>query len=165
MLAQSATSEVDHAPLITFAREPIDSLWSEMIPLLLAHWQEVATWQDIPLDPDMDAYEAAEEAGMLRVFTVRVDSKLVGYAAYIVRTHLHYQGSKQAVQDVLYLSPEHRRGKIGYKLIQHGEAELKAEGVQAVYQHVKESHDFGPLLERIGYKMIEKVYARRLDDG
>jgi hypothetical protein len=31
-----------------------------------------------------------------------------------------------------------------------------------VFQHVKTAHDFGPLLERIGYTLVEKVYARRV---
>lgn len=147
---------------IRIQREPISALWVELWPLLEAHWQEIGLWRDIPPDPDTGAYESLEQAGMLRVFTVRADGWLVGYAAYVVRTHLHYRTSRQAVQDVIYLKPEHRRGRLGLRLIQHADRELAREGVQAVFQHVKTAHDFGPLLKRIGYQQVENVYARRL---
>jgi L-amino acid N-acyltransferase YncA len=147
---------------VALQEEPIRALWAEMWPLLCAHWREIATWQDIQLDPDMDAYEAMAEAGMLRVFTARDEGRLIGYAAYVVRTHLHYMGSKQAVQDVIYLSPKHRRGRLGIRLMQHADAALAEDGVQVVYHHVKLAHDFGPVLERMGYTLVEKVYARRL---
>lgn len=147
---------------IVIQREPIHALWTEIWPLLHDHWQEIGLWRDIPPDPDTQAYEAMETAGMLRVFTVRAEGWLIGYAAYVVRTHLHYRGSKQAVQDVIYLKPEHRRGRLGLRLIRHADAELAREGVQAVFHHVKVAHDFGPVLERIGYEQVEKVYTRRL---
>lgn len=146
----------------SFQREGIHTLWPEIWPLLIAHWQEIATWKDIPFDPNTEAYEALEQARMLYVFTARVDAELVGYAAYIVRTHLHYQSSTQAYQDVLYLAPEHRRGGTGRELIEFADQELAKEEVQVVYQHTKTAQDFGPLLERIGYTLVEKVYARRV---
>lgn len=148
---------------VTFQREPIRALWAELWPLLVAHWEEIATWPDIPLDPDREAYAEADDAGLLRLYTARdAAGLLVGYAAYVVRTHLHYRHSKQAVQDVVYLRPECRRGRIGRQLLEYGDAQLAGEGVQVVYQHVKLTHNFGPLLERLGYEHVENVYARRL---
>lgn len=132
--------------------------------MLVAHWEEIATWPDIRLDPDTGAYEALDDAGMLRMYTVR-DARsgtLAGYAAYIVRTHLHYRQSKQAVQDVLFLRTDYRRGQTGRQLIEYADAQLAAEGVQVVYHHVKTAHNFGPLLERIGYEHVENIYAKRL---
>lgn len=146
-----------------FQREAVGSLWAEVWPLLCIHWREIATWHDIELDPNLEAYEQLEEIGALRVFTARIGDELVGYAAYVVRPHLHYQGSTQAVQDVLFIAPEHRRGRVGIGLIAHADAELAKEGVQVVFQHVKCAHDFGALLERLGYSQVEKVYAKRID--
>ncbi len=58
--------------MIQFAKEPLtDALWDEAMPLLQAHWKEVAAFQDIPLNPDRALYAASEEAGILRVFTAR----------------------------------------------------------------------------------------------
>lgn len=149
--------------LKSFQRESARALWPEIMPLLQTHWREIAHYQDIPLDPDVDQYNAADDAGMLRCFTARVDGVLVGYAIYFVRSNMHYRSSKQAVQDVLFLLPEYRKSRIGIELIKHCDEQLRGEGVQAVYQHVKQSHNFGPLLERLGYELVDLIYARRLD--
>ena len=135
--------------------------------LLRQHWREVAHFTDIPLDPDWDAYQGVENVGRLRIFTVRIDDELVGYAAYFINRNPHYRSSLQAVQDVLFLAPEHRKFRIGYRLIMFADTHLAAEGVQAVYQHskVKKELDMGPLLARQGYELIDTLWAKRLDRG
>jgi GNAT superfamily N-acetyltransferase len=102
---------------------------------------------------------------MLRIYTARLhDGKLIGYAVFLVNTNAHYAGSLQAVQDVLYIDPEHRRGHAALRLLHFSEAELRDEGVQCVYHHVKLNHPaLGVLLERMGYAKIETIYGRRLD--
>lgn len=142
--------------------ESIVDLWAELLPLLRAHWEELAPWQDIPLNPDPEFYEAMETAGMLYAYTVRVDGVLAGYGIYIVRTHPHSRDSTQAYQDALYVSPGYRRGGIGRDLIEYADRELAKEGAEVVYQHVKKAHDFGRLLESIGYEYVEKIYAKRI---
>ncbi len=172
--------------MIQFAKEPLtDALWDEAMPLLRAHWKEVAAFQDIPLNPDRALYAASEEAGILRVFTARDASggsydtqpvirkeypgwrpleswPLVGYALYFVRPAPHYQSSVQAVQDVLYLHPD-RRGRTAYKFVAWCDEQLSIEGVQVSYHHVKASKDFGSMLEHQGYELVDRIYAKRLD--
>lgn len=163
-----------------FARERLShALLSEALPLLAAHWAEVAHYPDIPLNVDVDAYLTADECGIARCFTVRTSQMhrqrlhnggqqiteagvLVGYAVYFVRANAHYKQSIQAVQDVIYLHPS-VRGGTGYKFIAWCDEQLRDEGVQAVYQHVKEAHNFGKLLERQGYELVDLIYAKRLD--
>lgn len=152
-----------------FAREPLThALIDEMLPLLRAHWREIATYQDIPLKIDATGYVDAEDAGILRCFTARSTPQanyappLVGYAVYFVRPHMHYCESVQAVQDVLYLDPS-MRGGAGFRLIAWCDDQLRAEGVQVVHHHVKIAHDFGKILERQGYECVERIYAKRLD--
>lgn len=148
----------------TLQRESFTAIWPEMKPLAEAHWREIAHYQDIPLDPDHQVYDAATASGNVVFFTVRdEDGRMVGYAGYFVRANIHYRGSKQAVQDVLFLLTEYRRSRIGMALIAYCDDQLRADGVQVVYQHVKVAHNFGPLLERIGYEHVEHIYARRLD--
>jgi hypothetical protein len=166
--------------VIHFAREPLtDALWDEAMPLLEAHWREIAAFQDIPLEPDRETYAASEQAGVLRCFTARDTRRptrqppgsqwmmrdgLVGYALYFVRPNPHYKSSVQAAQDVIYLDPS-VRGGTGYKFIAWCDAQLAAEGVQITYHHVKAKHDFGRLLERQGYELVDLIYAKRLDTG
>lgn len=149
---------------IRYARETVATVIDEIQPLLRAHWAEIAQYPDIPLSPDFDCYKHLEAHGQLRIYTARHSSyALIGYAIYTVSPALHYSNSIQAKQDVLFLQPEHRAGRIGWKLIAFADELLRQDGVQVVYQHVKTDHDFGPLLERIGYRFCDKLYSRRLD--
>jgi hypothetical protein len=154
---------------VSFRRESLtDALWSEMQPLLAAHWREIAHFQDIPLEPDREFYRAAERADALRVFTAYTTTgfaavdHLVGYAAYFVKHNPHYASSLQAVQDVVYLDPS-VRGGTGYRFIAWCDDQLRAEGVQVVIHHVKAAHNWGKVLERQGYKAVDVLYAKRLD--
>lgn len=133
--------------------------------LLERHWAEIAHFKDIPLSVDWAAYEAAEASGALRLFTARVDRQLVGYACYLVRAAPHYLSSVQAVQDVLFLAPEYRKGGLGAELVLYSERELAGEGVQAIYQYSKVAHPMDALLTRLGYERIETTWAKRLDRG
>lgn len=149
----------------SYQRERSHDLWAEITPLLEVHHREIAHYPDIPLDPDVERYNAAEDAGMLRCYTARVGERLVGYATFFLNNNLHYKSSLQAAQDVIFVLPEYRCGRIGISLIKYCDAALRAEGVQATYQHVKAAHNFGPLLERMGYELVDLIYAKRLDKG
>lgn len=158
-----------------FQREALTTaLHDEMRPLLDAHWQEISHYLDIPLDPDPSVYEAVQANGALRVYTVRdergVDvnqnhSRLIGYAIFFVRHNAHYKSSLQASQDILFLHPDFRGGFVGYRFIEWCDDQLREEGVQVVYHHVKQKHNFGPMLEHMNYELIDLIYGRRLDRG
>lgn len=139
----------------------------EAIPLFVLHYKQIAHYQDIQLKPDYDYYLKLVELGMIRVFTAREEGgELIGYSIHFVRNNLHYSGSKQAVQDILFIHPE-KRG-FGGKFLEWCDQQLRAEGVQVSYHHVKARSDlnFGSLLERMGYQLVDQVYGRRLDkDG
>lgn len=150
---------------VVYQREAFVDVFDELGPLLESHYLEIAHYQDIPLDVDVEAYAAVDRVGFLRIFTARDDGAIIGYCAFVVKNSLHYRGSKQASQDVLYLDPDYRGLEHGSGLIEFCDEQLRAEGVQVVYQHVKHKHDFGPLLKYLGYEPIETIYGRRLDDG
>lgn len=141
----------------TFQREAVADVIEEIKPLLREHWREIAHFKDVPLNPDYLAYLAAGER--CRVYTVREKGVLVGYAVFFIGS-LHYQ-HPTATQDILFILPQHR-GRTGIRFIDFCDAQLKAEGIDIVYQHVKVAHDFGPLLRRLGYEEIDHIYARRL---
>jgi len=149
--------------VITFREEDLSQTWDEMQPLMEAHWREIAHYPDIELDPDKEAYAAAERADMLRFYTARAGELLVGYIIFFVKPNMHYRASRQAAQDVMFLHPDYRRGLTGATLIRVAETHLRAEGVQVVYHHVKRTNRVGELLERLGYELVDLVYAKRLD--
>lgn len=148
---------------MVYARETFAGIRDEVMPLLQAHYLEVAHYKDIPLDVDVAAYDAVEAAGAFRVYTARTGAgALVGYAAFFVRANGHYRGSLQAVQDVLFVLPEARG--LGGELIRYAEEQLTREGVQVVYQHIKVATPrTAALMERLGYEAVDTIFAKRLD--
>ena len=148
--------------MTSFKQEKAQECFDEALPLLKEHWEEIAHFKDIPLEPDYEFYAAAENAGILRTYTARNEEGiLVGYAVYVVRNNIHYKSSIQALQDILFISKSYRG--MGGRFILWCDEQLKADGVQAVYHHVKTAHNFGRLLERLGYNLVDLIYCRRLD--
>lgn len=145
--------------MTTYQREEVADVLEDIQPLLVAHWREIAHYPDIPLDPDYDFY--LTHPGV-RVYTARKEGMIVGYGIFIVARNKHYKGSIQAVQDILFVDSERRGSTVGHRLLKFIHAQLKAEGAEVVYQHVKLAYDFGPLLRFAGYEPIETIYGRRL---
>lgn len=148
--------------LSAFAVEPLSvALVAEMAPLLIMHWREVAQFKDIELAPAFAAYLERQEAGNLRVFTVRVLEKLHGYAVFFVQLNPHYTTSKQASADVLFIHPE-VRARTAMRFIKWCDDQLAAEGCDLVYQRVKLSKDWSPILTRIGYTPVDLTLVKDL---
>lgn len=149
----------------TYGRESLCDVWNDIQPLLYLHWREIATHQDIPLQPIRAYYDAGEASGVLRIFTVRdILKNLIGYAVYLVAPNAHYGSCLQANQDVLYVHPDWRRGGLAARLIRFCDDRLREDGVQVVAQHVKLAHPvLSVLLERAGYQAVETIYTKRLD--
>lgn len=148
-----------------YQEERTSEVWDEAWPLLIEHFEEISANQDIALNPDIEKYNNLDDLGMLRCYTARDNGQLVGYALFLVHQNMHYAQSKQAQQDVIFLQKDARKGLTGYKLIRFAEDMLRGENVQIVYHHVKAMHNFGKILERQGYKLVDLIYSKRLDKG
>lgn len=145
---------------VKFQKELFKDVYEEAIPLVQKHYDEIAHYKDIPLDPDIEVYKKMEDAGIVRVFTARKAEKLIGYAVFIVKYNPHYKASLQAIQDVIFIDPQSRG--VGKKFIQWADEQLFTnDNVQVVYHHVKTAHNFGTMLERMGYTLIDLIYGRR----
>ena len=148
--------------MISFQREEVtESLYKEALPLLIAHYEEIVPFKDIPLEVDVNQYIAMDKAGVLRCFTARKEGVLVGYSNYFVRKHPHFSSSLQALSDILYVSPAYRG--FGVSFLQWCEERLKSEGIQQIYQSVTPKHDFGRMLERMGYEKADTQYTKRIN--
>lgn len=150
--------------MIEIRHEGMLDVYDEARDLVEAHWREIATHKDIRLEPDIARYRAFDRLGVLRCFTARLGGTIVGYAVFIVQAHLHYAESIQALQDVIYVAPEHRRKGVGRMLSAVAEKALKEEGVQEIHQHVKKAHpELGFMLAADGYVETETIMSKRLD--
>lgn len=147
---------------ITYQRESFAQAYPEARPLIVRHWEEIDAFKASPVSVDEETYEQADAAGMFRCFTARDAGKLIGYATFFVRPSPHSKSAIHALHDTLYVAPEHRKGSLGIRFMEHCENALRDEGVQLIYQHVTEENDYRPILERRDYKLVEYVYAKRL---
>lgn len=158
---------------LTFTFETIgDALRDGFEDLAALHWEEVALNKDtIPLVPDWDKYRYLERAGVLKSICARRAGKLIGYDVFFVQPAMHYSTSLWAVNDILYLDPEERRGLAGARLVRQSEKMLRDLGVQKVIYHTKlhvhlghgKAHGtVGDLLIKLGYKHVENVLAKTL---
>lgn len=148
---------------LTYQQEILASCQEDAKELLQQHWEEIALNQSvIKLNPDWEAYYALEDSGLLKVFTARLDGKLVGYFVVICRNHLHYKDHLFAFNDVLYLHKDHRKGLAGAKLMKFAEKCLKEDGVSVLVVNTKRHKPFDILLTWLGYRHIENVYSKLL---
>lgn len=146
-----------------FSRESYERAVDDVRPLLREHWQELATYEDVPLDPDFDSYRVVDAAGMLRVYTARLDGALVGYAIFFVRPHHHYRSTLWAISDIILVRREHRNLGLGDGLFGFVERDLAADGVKVMYTMAKLAHpELSFLLESRGHVKNEVIHAKRL---
>ena len=152
--------------MITYQQEFLSSSeGKDREKLLNAHWEEVALNKDkIKLNPDYDRYYELEELGILKIFTVRDSGSLVGYFACFVMPHLHYKDHYFATNDVIYISPEHRRGFTALKLIKFAEGCLKEDGVSVLVVNTKSHKPFHKLMEFLKFSPSETLYSKYIGD-
>ncbi len=154
---------ISEEPFSRWCREAVDG------GLFEAHWREIGRDREkIQLEPDFDKFHSLERIGALVCFSAREDGTgagkgaLLGYAVYLCTSHLHYKSHRFAYADMIYLVPEARAGWNGANLVRFAERALAARGVSKIIYHLKLSHDFSPLLERLGYEPSEKLLEKLL---
>lgn len=124
---------------MTFAEPTVaECLTLGVEALVRAHWREVALDQDeVPLAVNWDQYRQMEANGFLFTLTLNDGPMLCGYNIFFVMPHMHYSGTLHAMNDIVYVAPEHR-GASGIRLILEAERRLKARGVIKAIYHSKE---------------------------
>ena len=151
--------------MITYQEEPLEDCLEEIKPLIEIHWEEIALYKDkIKLNPDFDKYLLLDSLGMLHVLTARDQGTLIGYFISFVQPNMHYKESVFAVNDILYIHPEYRKGSTGYKLFKKAEKSLKEIGVDVIIIHAKVNNDFKPLMDKLEYERIEYNYSKYIGD-
>ena len=143
-----------------FSRVPIATVADQLQVLAEREYEEVGQKDLDALNVDWNRYRELDDAGKLATFIARRDGALVGYAVFVVQTHIHYQDALVAANSAVYVVPEARVGRVPLKLLRYAEIGLKAQGVKKVYYHVKREKDFGRLLEHLGYMDAERMFAK-----
>ena len=153
-------SEVEEMVGVQFARERLSDAWDEGQALVRANYEETGILEGEKCTPDKGFYLNLEAVGKAILFTARIEKKLIGYAIIMLSQHAQYQALLWAMQDVLYVAPEHR-GILSARFLEWQDETLEAAGVDIVYRHVNAKKDYSRLLERMMYKEAERGYIRR----
>lgn len=141
------------------ATDYLDQMW----PLLAAHREELTVYPEImQLSPDVETYLRLEDAGkLLSLGVFDDDDELIGYSVNVVTRNLHYD-LRVCQNDVLYLTPEHRLGPLGLRLIRDTERHAREAGAKIMLWHAKQGTSLDGLLPRIDYQVQEIMYSRVL---
>lgn len=143
--------------------EGYDDLISEIRPLLVEHWAEIAVYKDMALDPDFATYKRAADAGRLVNYAVWDNGNLIGYAIFFLTNHPHYRKTLWARNDLVWLAPQFRNFGVGKALVEFWEADLKARQVDVIHVNSKLAHPaLASLLRAFGYADIEVSHQKRL---
>jgi GNAT superfamily N-acetyltransferase len=145
-----------------FQEESFEKCWGDVLPFLMAHHEEISKHNDFQLDPDVEKYRLLSDMGMYKVFTAKdkgIGGELIGYAGFFVSPMIHFKNNSQAVCDLIYVRPEHRRSGVGTKLIEFIGEKLKH--VDVIYYNIPAKMDWSGLLIKKGYELHDRMYSRR----
>lgn len=136
----------------------------EMKALFQGHFDELALDKgEAPLDPQYEVYLERERRGEVMLVVVRERGLLVGYLVAFIAPGLHYRTVLTCTTDIFYIVPEHRTGGCGKLLFAAAEKEARRRGVKRWFVGTKMHADCGAMLERFGFKEIERHYSKMLE--
>ena len=132
-------------------------------PLFEEHYEEIArNKQVMVLKPDEETYRKAEEMGTIFILSARQNDVLIGYSVNFVSNHLHYADLKLAQNDLLFISKEHRGGRVGLRLIKDTENHAKSLGCKLMLWHCKPSTPLNEILPRLKYGVQDIIYSKEI---
>ena len=127
------------------------------------HYDEIALNKRVMVyAPDAERFQRLEDSGHLLTLCVFDDGKVVGYSVNLISTHLHYRELVVCHNDMLYIVPEHRRGRLGLKLIRATQAAAKDRGAQLLTWHAKEHTTLADLLPKLGCGVQDILFSEVL---
>lgn len=147
--------------MMKYTIEKLEDYIEDIKELSQLHYKESHPYKDIPLNASWDKFLALNSAGYLYVFIAKESDKLIGYAFYFLGHSLEYSDYKFATLSNIFIHPDNRG--TGTRFILWCEKELKKMGADIVTHHVKAKNDYGVLLKRLGYDIMNIEYYKRLD--
>lgn len=153
--------------MLTYQKELFVNIIAELPPLFDQHWRELGSNHDkVPLAPAWQSYMHLEAIGQLQIVTVRDGPKLVGYFFGLVYPALHYETTLYGHSDMFFILKEYMVGlaagirlrKLFVKVIDL----MRDMGVKRLYINHKAAHDLSQLLERMQFRLVDKVHCMML---
>ncbi|AZO47105.1 MAG: GNAT family N-acetyltransferase [Mesorhizobium sp.] len=135
------------------AIENFNEAWPELEPLCRRHYGEMQARMAAEgmtigdFKPRLNVYGTASH---LLCFVVRIEGEAVGYA-FIWLTQDMHNSEPIAMEDTIYMRPDHRNG-IGRRFTKQILAELKARGCVRAHVTIATDLRVAKMCERVGFK-------------
>ena len=112
-------------------------------------------------NPDFAGMQAQEALGRYRVWTMRRNRRLVGYARFHISLHPDYQ-VPFAFEVGHYIDPSVRDMWVWLRLWRGAEAALRALGIRYVAAHDNSRNPLSGGYRRLGYRPVSVTYLKEL---
>lgn len=156
---------------LAFGWEPIARARADGLDDMIAlDWEELEHHKDTsPFDPNWPTYLRLERDGVYRLAVLRKNGVMVGYNGFFIQPPLHSRSTLWAVNDLVYVDPDHR-GLAGVKMLRQTEHMLRELGVRIV-MYASKPHDLsgkrgrdsvGQLFEKLGYEPFDQSWTKVL---
>lgn len=148
--------------MLTFSKEPIATIWDEMIECAKAHWDETSMCKDGEvLDARLERYAYYEQIGMYHEFVARDNGKFAGFCGMYITPSMHTQ-EMLATEDILYLKPEYRKGRNALRFYQFITEIVGKLGAKKIMITAPPNNVTNKLLNHLGYEHTANMYSKRL---
>lgn len=148
--------------MIAMQVEDWATLWNDGQELMRENHKETGD-EGLEFDPDAEGYQALYDQGRLVVLTVRDDQTLVGYLAFVILNHFHSRKVKCAFEELFYLSPKYRKGRLGIDVMNFAERVLPVLKVGRVYYTSRPQRELTKLFQRRSMSLIASMWAKDLE--
>ena len=129
------------------------------------HYEEMREEHEyrLPLQANEAGYESMQQAGGLLIIVARRDGEMIGYCIVVMWHHTHYN-VLCGQEDACFVTRDARRSgeglmSVGYQLIKRTVRELRRRCCVRCFFSTKRSPDLAALLQRIGMREMDVVYA------
>ena len=161
--SSACTVDRNRTPKTEIRLATVDEMLAEAQTLFDEHYEEIArNKQVMVLKPDEETYRKAEEMGTIFILSARQNDVLIGYSVNFVSNHLHYADLKLAQNDLLFISKEHRGGRVGLRLIKDTENHARSLGCKLMLWHCKPNTPLNEILPRLKYGVQDVIYSKEI---
>jgi GNAT superfamily N-acetyltransferase len=111
--------------------------------------------------PHAGSYHALESTGAFFIFGAYIDGKLIGFMSVVMPILPHYS-VRTATMESFFVSPNHRKGGTGLKLIKHVEVFSAEQGAVGLLITAPADSRLEKMLSRFDYRHTNTVFFRKL---
>jgi GNAT superfamily N-acetyltransferase len=139
--------------------DAVDEVYPLIEPLFQAHHDEMSAHQDANVEPNVPLYRNAAEQGRLLCLIVWKDADVVGYSISFLTNGVHHRGVQFMTNDAIYVRPQDRKGRIGFRLFEATLTYARSMGARTMVFRSKPDTRWDRALPKIGCVLMEKTWG------